>query len=164
MKAKSNITSLLSKVAAIALVTLMLSCGTSSHTTALSEREFMQIEKQALVLAKKWLTSWNGEIDSENMMSNYHPGMKYVWRGVSPLGNYQTSKEAAESMPALTTNYQLTMSNVDITVIDRHNAIVFFHFVDNNGSPYGNGAVSLVMTKGKEWKIIYVHESTIEGE
>ena len=122
------------------------------------------IKSNVLNLAEEWLSSWNGNVDPEKMMSTYHHDMKYVWRGVSPLGNYESSRKASESMPSLGTNYQLTMSNIDITVIDQNNAIVFFHFDDKNGSPYGKGAASLVMTKrDNEWKIIYVHESTIEN-
>ena len=122
------------------------------------------IKSNVLNLAEEWLNSWNGTVDPEKMMATYHHDMKYVWRGVSPPGTYESSRIAAQSMPALGTNYQLIMSNLDITVIDQNNAIVFFHFDDKNGSPYGKGAASLVMTKrDNEWKIIYVHESTIEN-
>ncbi len=147
----------------IIMATVLFGCYNATEATALSEEKSKIIEKEVLALAEKWLISWNGEVDSKKMMSNYHLDMKYIWRGVSPPGNYETSKKAAESMRSLKTNYQLSMYNTDVTVIDGNNAIVFFHFKDKNGSPYGNGAVSLVMTnKDKEWKIIYVHESTIE--
>lgn len=142
---------------------LFFSCSQENETT-LTQEEINQIEKQTLRLAENWVNSWSGKVDPVKMMSNYHLDMKYVWRGVSPPGNYETSKTAAESMPSLNTYYQLIMSNIDLTIIDRNNAIVFFHFDDKNGSPYGKGAVSLMMTKRDgEWKIIYVHESTIEN-
>ncbi|MBC2838163.1 hypothetical protein [Robiginitalea sp. SC105] len=142
---------------------LFFNCSTENERS-LTEEETKQIEKQTLSLAENWLNSWSGKVDPEKMMSNYHSDMKYVWRGVSPPGNYETSKAGAESMTTLDTYYELIMFNVDQTIVDRNNAVVFFHFDDRNGSPYGKGAVSLMMTRrDDEWKIIYVHESTIEN-
>lgn len=146
------------------LLTSILCLGCSvENKTALTQEEAQQIKKEVLTHAMKWLNSWNGKVDSEKMKSTYHPDMKYAWRGNVPLGNYEETKKFAESLPEMGSNFQLTMNNVNYTIIDNKNAIIFFQFDDENKSPFGVGAASLVMNKTNgEWKIIYVHESTIE--
>ena len=139
----------------IFLTAIIFSCSYSTGTASLSEEESMQIETEAKELANKWLASWNGVVDSEEMMATYHPGMKYAWRGNSPLGTYDETREFAESLSREGTDFQLTMSNVDFTLIDKNHVVVFFQFDDQNKSPFGVGAASLVMTKSNgEWKII----------
>lgn len=142
----------------------ILSLGCSiENETALTKENIQQIEREVLTHAMKWLNSWNGKVDSEKMMSTYHPKMKYAWRGNVPLGTYEETKKFAESLPEMGSNFQLSMNNVNYTIIDKKNAIIFFQFDDENKSPFGVGAASLVMNKTKNgWKIIYVHESTIE--
>ena len=149
----------------IILLSIILSFGCSTENeTPLTKEESEQIEMEVLIHAKKWLDSWNGKVDSEKMMSTYHPKMKYAWRGNIPLGTYEETKKFAESLPEMGSNFRLTMSNVNYTIIDKKNAVIFFQFDDENKSPFGVGAASLVMNKTKDgWKIIYVHESTIES-
>src|SRR5210317_2237949 len=146
------------------LLTYALFFGCShSNESSLTELESNHIKKQVLSHAENWLNSWNGKVDSEKMMATYHPKMKYAWRGNIPLGTYDETKKFAESLPEMGTNFQLTMSNINYNIIDKKNAVIFFQFDDENKSPFGVGAASLVMNKTKDgWKIIYVHESTIE--
>lgn len=142
---------------------VLLACSNATKSTYLSHEESNQIKEEVLTHAKKWLNSWNGTVDSEQMMSTYHRNMKYAWRGNIPLGTFDDTKTFAESLPEMSTNFQLTMNNMNYTIIDKNNAVIFFQFDDENKSPLGIGAASLVMTKTDDkWKIIYVHESTIE--
>lgn len=150
---------------ACTLIVLLIFCGCSNspEPKQLSEEDTKLIKKEVLTVAEKWINAWSGKIETEKMMTNYHPDMKYVWRGVSPPGNYEGFKNFVEEILVPNANYELTMSNVDISVVDKNHAIIFFHFNDKNEDPYGSGAASLVMKKvNMAWKIIYVHESSID--
>jgi hypothetical protein len=79
------------------------------------------------------------------------------------LTNMPQNTTYLQAKKEMGSNFDLTMNNVNYTIIDNKNAIIFFQFDDENKSPFGVGAASLVMNKTKDgWKIIYVHESTIE--
>ena len=131
----------------------------------ITSAELKDIKQEASSLANRWVHAWNGHIDCEKMMGLYDADMKYVWRGVSPPRNYNGFKSFVEEKLVGQSNYDLSISNIDITVIDKDSAIVFLHFNDKNDSPYGSGAASLIMVKKDVgWKIIYVHESSVENQ
>ena len=146
----------------------LLICGLGSfNLSAQSEadKQIDKIESEVTQLAHEWAAAWNGKIDPNKMMSLYHPDMKYFWRGTYPAGDYDGFKQFLSENLSQTANYQLTVSNMDITVIDENTAIAFFQFKDQNEDPFGSGAATLVMTKkNADWKVLYVHESSIQEE
>ena len=123
-------------------------------------KDTLEIKKQVDEAITLWVESWNGRIDPDKMLSAYHKEHKYIWRGAYP---YSWTKEGIEDFFVGQTNYQLTYTEPDYTFLSPEIVIAFFHFKDSNGDDYGSGAATLVITKiGEEWKVKYVHESSVE--
>ena len=148
-------------VLSVTVVVLALILVTTGST------EDSGIDRKALIsevepAVDTWVDKWNGKIDPDTFLAAYHAEHKYIWRGAYP---YTNTKEGVEKFFVGKTNYSISRTEPDYTIISPDCVIAFFHFKDKNSSAYGSGAITLVLTKRNGiWKVAYGHESEVKEE
>ena len=147
-------------VLVVALVAVLLNRNSKDQTPETIDTDALIADVEPAI--DNWVNSWNGEINPDTFLAAYHPEHKYIWRGHYP---YTNTREGIEEWFVGKTNYNLTRTQPDYTIIDSTCVIAFFHFIDQDSSAYGSGAISLVLTKKNgNWKVTYGHESDVEKD
>jgi len=148
-------------ILAVTVIVLVFILSTTKST------KYREIDEKALIsevepAVDTWVESWNGKIEPDKFLAAYHPKHKYVWRGAYP---YTNTKEGIKEFFVGKTNYAISRTKPDYTIISPECVIAFFHFKDKNSSAYGSGAITLVLTKKNGvWKVAYGHESDVKEE